>query len=65
MRCQCGCGDEAVGWFLPGHDQKLRAKLEQQVGGLLCLKEIVGLVMALREGKVSDQQLIQALRQIY
>lgn len=40
--CGCGCGAETRGGdFLPGHDQRLRAMLEEKVGGLLNLKEIV------------------------
>ena len=41
--CLCGCG-EPVGpeqKFRPGHDQKLRVALEQEVGGLEALKRLV------------------------
>ena len=29
------------GWYLPGHDQKLRAAIEEKVGGLLELKTLI------------------------
>ena len=40
--CACGCGGETRGGdFLPGHDQRLRAAIEEKAGGLLNLKQIV------------------------
>lgn len=40
--CACGCGNTTkTGTFLPGHDQKLRSAIEQEVGGLERLKEII------------------------
>ena len=41
--CLCGCG-HAVRInrkYLPGHDQKLRLRIEKSVGGLGALKELV------------------------
>ncbi|WP_435659689.1 hypothetical protein [Leisingera caerulea] len=39
--CICGCEQPTKGGkFLPGHDQKLRAAIEKQVGGLEVLREI-------------------------
>jgi hypothetical protein len=29
------------GWYLPGHDQKLRAAIEEKSGGLLELKALI------------------------
>ena len=29
------------GWYLPGHDQKLRSAIEKKVGGLLELRGLV------------------------
>ncbi len=41
-KCECGCGDVTKGGvFLPGHDQKLRAEIEKQAGGLLKLRRLV------------------------
>lgn len=40
--CICGCGEETKGGkFRPGHDQKLRAAIEEATGGLENLKFIV------------------------
>jgi hypothetical protein len=42
--CACGCGEPtAGGTFRPGHDAKLRAKIEEKVGGLLPLDRLVEL----------------------
>ena len=42
--CVCGCGEPTVrGTFRPGHDAKLRARLEETVGGLLCLDRLIEL----------------------
>jgi hypothetical protein len=42
QQCTCGCGDTTKGGrFLPGHDQKLRAEIERQAGGLEELRRIV------------------------
>ena len=39
--CLCGCdGTTKGGKFLPGHDQKLRAAIEAEVGGLDSLRAI-------------------------
>ncbi len=40
--CDCGCGEITKGgWYMPGHDQKLRAAIENKVGGLTELKQLV------------------------
>jgi hypothetical protein len=40
--CACGCGKLTKGGkFLPGHDQKLRAAIEEAAGGVEELREIV------------------------
>jgi len=40
--CACGCGQPTKGGtFLPGHDAKLRAAIEESVGGLLPLNQLV------------------------
>ena len=49
--CECGCGGApATGQFLPGHDQKLPGELEQSVGGLLALRELVRASIAYSDG---------------
>ena len=39
--CACGCGGISEGKWLPGHDQKLRAAIENEVGGLVELRRII------------------------
>ena len=40
--CNCDCGEMTKGgWYLPGHDQKLRAAIEGKAGGLLELKALI------------------------
>jgi hypothetical protein len=37
--CTCGCGEQTKGGkWLPGHDQKLRSAIENEVGGLESLR---------------------------
>lgn len=39
--CACGCGGLSRQQWLPGHDQKLRAAIEHEVGGLIELRRII------------------------
>ena len=39
--CSCGCGGISRSQWLPGHDQKLRAAIENEVGGLVELRRII------------------------
>ena len=40
--CICGCGEATRGGkFRPGHDQKLRAAIEDAAGGLESLRTII------------------------
>ena len=39
--CACGCGGISKDKWLPGHDQKLRAAIENEVGGLIELRRII------------------------
>jgi len=61
--CECGCGEMATGTFLPGHDQKLRIALEQEVGGLLSLRSLVEAARAYASGEISDETFCQNVRQ--
>lgn len=61
-QCECGCGVEATGEFLPGHDQKLRSALERQVGGLLALRELVETSVTYGRAEMSDQELGRRVR---
>lgn len=44
--CLCGCGELTTGKnrFLPGHDQKLRIKFEESIGGIENLLELKGFI---------------------
>lgn len=61
-KCECGCGKESTSEFLPGHDQKLRASLENRVGGLLSLRSIMDAAEAYAKGSISAQSLLQQVR---
>ena len=39
--CACGCGGTGKAKWLPGHDQRLRAAIEREVGGLVELRRII------------------------
>ncbi len=61
---ECGCGSESAREFLPGHDQKLRAKLEANVGGILALRALVDASADYARGKTSEQAFTQAVQSI-
>ena len=55
--CKCGCCGETInGLFLPGHDQKLRSKLEKITCGLLNLRDLVKLAQQYSANNISIQQ---------
>lgn len=63
--CACGCKDSTRGGkFLPGHDSKLRATIEESVGGLLNLKEIIEAAIQFTEGKLSDEEYLWITRKL-
>jgi len=54
--CECECGGETKGGkFLPGHDQKLRSKLEEDTGGLLPLRSLVEVARKYAEDETRDK----------
>ena len=62
-KCECGCGGNVnQGLFLPGHDQRLRTSLENDVGGLLALRTLVRSARAYCEGGINDQTFTQVVR---
>jgi hypothetical protein len=64
--CSCGCGERTAGGvFRPGHDQKLRADLEQRAGGLLSLAKLVDIAQRFAEGHTSLDSLGHAARQMF
>ena len=55
--CVCGCGGSPVnGQFLPGHDQILRAQIEEMVGNLLNLRDLIELARRYSADEISLQQ---------
>lgn len=64
--CKCGCGKKAnIGGFLPGHDQKLRVSLEDEVGGLLALQELVQGAKKYSCGEAEAEQFESLVRRIF
>lgn len=46
--CLCGCGKPARRKYLPGHDRKLQAAIEKELGGLERLREIAEAIVGHR-----------------
>lgn len=65
MDCECGCGEQTERKFKSGHDQRLRARLEKDIGGLLNLRYLVETVNRHKGGKMSDAQLVGEIRRLY
>ncbi len=64
-RCECGCGTALFGrTFVPGHDQKLRIQLEQHVGGLLALRDLVESLEEHAEGRSTAEALSSHVRDV-
>lgn len=65
VECLCGCGGTPKGGkYLPGHDQKLRKKLEAKVGGLVALKTIVEGLAHYANGDMSEQTVRRILEDL-
>ncbi|MDO9542896.1 MAG: hypothetical protein Q7J98_11325 [Kiritimatiellia bacterium] len=65
-KCKCdNCDKSTSRDFFPGHDQRLRANLEQKVGGLLSLKELVIACIEYATGKTSDSEILRTIRQLF
>ena len=61
--CECGCkGTTQGGNFLPGHDQRLRTSLEDQVGGVLGMRDLVEAVQRYQVGEISEMELGRIIR---
>ena len=56
--CACGCGEQtAGGTYRPGHDARLRARIEESIGGLLSLEEIIRDVLRHVDGELTADEL--------
>ena len=62
--CECGCGQQSTGEFLPGHDQKLRTALERRVGGLLRLRELIDAAEKHRDGGSTEGEFARQVRAV-
>ncbi|MGO9316804.1 MAG: hypothetical protein ACLPXT_03735 [Terracidiphilus sp.] len=66
MECQCECGVIAPnGLFLPGHDQKLRIDLENRVGGIMAMRELVEAAEKFSRGKSNSTVLAKTVESIF
>jgi hypothetical protein len=64
--CKCGCGERTSGGnFLPGHDQKLRTMLVDEVGGLFALQELVQSAKKYSCGEKDPEELLDLIRRIF
>ena len=64
--CECGCNEQtAGGQFVPGHDQKLRSRLEASVGGLLQLRDLVTAMEKYVAGGISAEDLTANVRRAF
>jgi len=60
--CECGCGQQSTGEFMPGHDQKLRTGLERRMGGLLKLRALIKAAEAHRDGGSTESEFARQVR---
>lgn len=66
FRCECGCGTPVRGRdFAPGHDQKLRIQIEERVGGLLALRDIIGRLEEHAGGHSTAEELSSAVHDAF
>ncbi|MBA4149427.1 MAG: hypothetical protein H0X66_15045 [Verrucomicrobia bacterium] len=66
MSCRCGCGgDTKAGDFVPGHDQKLRARLEKEVGGILAMEDLVTTAKRYAIGDLPEAELGREVRRVF
>jgi hypothetical protein len=64
--CLCGCGQAPEGGdFVPGHDQRLRTRIEQMAGGLMNLQEIIDVLDRYVAGELIESELAQQVRKLW
>jgi endonuclease-3 len=62
--CLCGCGGiPSHGDFLPGHDQRLRTRIEEAAGGLANLWQIASAIGGYLDGDTTEVELGRIVRQ--
>jgi len=64
-KCKCGdCNELTNSDYAPGHDQKLRSALEQRVGGLLNLKQLIAACEDYSTGKITESEVLCAIKKL-
>jgi len=64
--CKCGCGNPVNDKnFLPGHDQKLRTMLVNEVGGLFALQELVDAGKKYTSGVMEPETFTSIVKEIF
>ena len=64
--CKCGCGNPVNGTnFLPGHDQKLRTMLVDEVGGLFALQKLIQAAKKFSRGEMDPESFLDLIRRIF
>jgi len=64
--CKCGCGNEAkIGDFIPGHDQKLRVSLENEVGGIFALQDLIQAARKYSYGETGAEDFLNLVRRVF
>ena len=64
--CAFGCGQTTKGGtYLPGHDAKLRAAIEQSVGGLLPLDQLVEAARRFAAGELPAEEYHRITRELF
>ena len=65
-KCKCGdCNELTNSDYAPGHDQKLRSALEQKVGGLLFLKQLLASCEEYAAGNASESDVLRTIRHVF
>lgn len=65
MVCKCGCNEvTAGGLFKPGHDQRLRSRIEGDVGGILNLQSLVETAKRFGNDEISSKELTETIKNI-
>jgi hypothetical protein len=64
--CLCGCGESVpTSSFKPGHDQRLRVSLENRVGGIQGLSDLVNAAESYISGQTSGDAFANSVRSIF
>lgn len=65
--CKCGCGKEASKGrnFLPGHDSKLRKKIEDKIGGIFGLEDLVNAAELFHRGKIREAEFNARVKELF